>query len=112
MSNHFLYTRVQAKRTEIERTVFLLETSDGKFRAIEYGVPFELPTMGVGGRINFYCGSITDSLKGRSINHSNYDSAAFYREGESSPLLKISGERLALFEKAIRERRKCRGERR
>ncbi len=98
----YLTTRVQGKRTEGDRTFFLLQTLDGKVKGIEYNVPFQLLTMHTGSRINFYQGSITDGTKGMSIHHERYVSADFYEEGGSpNPLLRISGKGIALYERAI-----------
>lgn len=97
----FLETKVFRidEDTHSETTTFFLDDNEGGIKGIRYHVPLPLrDSMGRGDKIIFYHGAIIGG-NDPEIRHEDYVSANFYRQEEL--ILSISGERLALFERAI-----------
>ncbi len=96
----YLTTRVQGKRTECDRTFFLLETADGKVKGINYDFPLNLPTITLGDRVDFHGKDVTITEPGHRITHDRYHTVALFKAGEATAVLEMSGRKLALYERA------------
>ncbi len=100
----YLVTIVQRKLPNSSTTTFLLRTEDGKHKGIAYSTPLNMPALGVGDRIEFLEGCLTEGEGvGARITHGGYHSAAFYQAKKRTPFLQIEGKYLAALAKVMGE---------
>ena len=84
-----------------ETTTFRLALKYRESTKVSYNVPLPLSKMVKCGDRVVFCNS---GMPAGQVTHDLYESVAFYQGRKRTPLLKISGERLGLFEGALRGR--------
>jgi hypothetical protein len=65
-----LSTIVRRKSVDSYHTNLVLDSTDGRYKEITYSVPLNMPDLGVGGRINFVEGRLTEVEGGDKNNNS------------------------------------------
>ncbi|OGJ21118.1 hypothetical protein A3K73_08465 [Candidatus Pacearchaeota archaeon RBG_13_36_9] len=112
MGKDYLTTIIQEVRTnEDETTSFLLAIKYRESVKLKYDVPLPLSNIVErGDRVVFCNGGIPLGQRQvpYQVEHEHYESVAFFQGRKRKSSLSISGKRLALFEKAIRENKEGR----